>query len=91
MFSCGSVATVGLMQLRPGYLMRDSASAEPLVVLLAVCKAHARPARAWLRETWPHEDVDTYGLEFLHRTWAAIEGMLEDTETVQLVPEDLAV
>jgi hypothetical protein len=65
MFTCGQPATIGITQLRPGYTMQESDSSEPFLVLVGVCRDHVRVVRAWLRETWPHDEVDVYGLEFL--------------------------
>jgi hypothetical protein len=75
MFLCGQPATIALTQLRPGYTMQDTDSAAPFLVVIGVCRGHVGPVRKFLEVTWPHDQVDVYGLAFLRANWESLEGL----------------
>lgn len=81
MFTCGADGLKSLLGLVPAGLVADLADGDdpfaPVVVHMTVCKAHLRPARAWLRSRMlPDDEVLVVSTEYLMGHWDQMVGSI---------------
>jgi hypothetical protein len=53
------------------------------MVLIGVCREHVHQTRSWMKDTWPHDVVDVYGLDWLRENWQHVLDAMEDTPIVR--------
>jgi hypothetical protein len=76
---------LSLLAAVPAQNLRDDLGPDGALAHVTVCREHVGPVRLWLQgAAIPGEGVDTYGTDFLLRTWGQVELLAEDMPIFRL-------